>query len=282
MNAREVVDRGLRWAMLGALGVVFAPFAALVGVLLVRGLPALRWSLLFRTPGSGFYLGEAGGVAHAILGTLSLVSGAGVVSIALALPAALALQRGFAPARFCRAARLALDVLWGTPSIVYGAVAFVLMVHLGIRASLMGGILALSMVMLPFMIRGMDEVMRAVPEELREVPLALGATRLEMVRAVLLRQALPGIVTAVLLALGRGAGDAASVLFTAGFTDNLPGSLRDPVASLPLAVFFQISSPLLEVRQRAYASALVLLLLVLALTLASRVLERRFTKNVLR
>jgi phosphate transport system permease protein len=282
MRNRKMKDALFYWTMLGSLAFILAVFSVILIVVFSKGFPALRWSLIFQLPKSGYYLGQDGGVANAILGTLYLSSGAVLVSIILALPAAIALQKDYTSPRFAQFTRLILDVLWGTPSIVYGAIGFAIMVYLGIRASLLGGIFALSLVMLPLMIRSMDEVIRIVPEELRETPLALGSTRFEMVRAVLLKQAFPGILTAVLLALGRGIGDAASVLFTAGFTDNLPGSLMDPVASLPLAVFFQIGSPLKEVQQRAYASAMILLFLILVINIVSRILEKRFTRHTIR
>jgi phosphate transport system permease protein len=126
----------------------------------------------------------------------------------------------------------------------------------------------------------MDEVVRMVPLELREASYALGATRFETTAKVVWRQALPGIITAVLLAFGRGIGDAASVLFTAGYTDNLPTSLMDPVASLPLAVFFQLGTPYPEVQQRAYASGAILLAIVALVSIVSRLLARKFERYV--
>ena len=99
---------------------------------------------------------------------------------------------------------------------------------------------------------------------------------------VIFRQALPGITTGILLAFGRGIGDAASILFTAGYTDYIPRSLFDPVASLPLAVFFQVATPIPEVQQRAYASALILLVIVLVVSIASRLLSRRFSRHIVR
>jgi phosphate transport system permease protein len=110
----------------------------------------------------------------------------------------------------------------------------------------------------------------------------MGATRLETTIKIVSRQILPGAVTGVLLAFGRGIGDAASILFTTGYTDRLPHSLFDPVASLPLSVFFQLGSPSPEVQQRAYASAVILLVIVLLLSIFSRLLTRRFTKYVIR
>jgi phosphate transport system permease protein len=155
------------------------------------------------------------------------------------------------------------------------------MVYLGIRASLLGGIMVLTLLMLPIMVRGMEEVIRKIPLELKEVAYALGTTKIETTTAVVLKQALPGIVTAISLAFGRGIGDAASILFTAGYTDSIPRSLFDPVASLPLAVFFQIGTPIPEVQARAYAAALILLFIVLAVSIVSRLLSKRFSRYIL-
>jgi phosphate transport system permease protein len=132
------------------------------------------------------------------------------------------------------------------------------------------------------MTRAMDEVIRLVPEALKDASYSLGATKLETAMKVIVRQSLPGIVTAVLIAFGRGIGDAASVLFTAGFTDNIPTSLLQPAATLPLAIFFQLGTPYPEVQQRAYASAAVLTLIILVISLGSRFLIRRFAKHMIK
>jgi phosphate transport system permease protein len=173
-------------------------------------------------------------------------------------------------------------VLWGVPSIVYGAFGFIIMLWLGLRASLLGGIIALALLELPIMVRSMDEAIAMVPLALKEASYALGATRLETALKVIVRQTMPGLLTAVLLAFGRGIGDAASVLFTAGYTDRLPDSLFGPAASLPLAVFFQLGTPFPAVQERAYASALVLTIIVLGLSLISRGLTKRFTRHIIR
>jgi phosphate transport system permease protein len=186
------------------------------------------------------------------------------------------------PASRAYLVRLSLDVLWGVPSIVYGAFGFTLMIFLGLRASLLGGIIALALLELPIMVRAVDEVMTMVPLELKEASYSLGATRLETAVKVMVRQTLPGLLTALLLGFGRGIGDAASVLFTAGYTDRLPTSFLRPVASLPLAVFFQLGTPVPEVRERAYASALVLTALILAISLTARLLTRRLARHVIR
>jgi ABC-type phosphate transport system, permease component len=112
-----------------------------------------------------------------------------------------------------------LDVLWGIPSIVYGAFGFLLMLTFHLRASLLAGMITVALVELPILSRAMDETVRLVPAELKEAAYSLGASRWQTATRVTLRQAFPGLITAILIALGRGLGDAASVLFTAGYTD---------------------------------------------------------------
>lgn len=256
--------------MLTSFGVVVGSLGLILGTVIVKGLPALNWAMLTQAPQGGFYLGKQGGILNAILGSLYLAVGGTVLAACFSLPIVLYLRAYAGRSGVASAIRLALDILWGVPSIVYGAFGFVIMLALGLRASLLGGILALSLLELPILARAMDEVLNLVQPEMMEASLALGATRLETALNVILRQAVPGLVTAVMLAFGRGFGDAASILFTAGYTDNLPGSLLRPVASLPLAVFFQLGTPFPEVQQRAYAAALILTLIVLAVSLGSR------------
>ena len=262
-------------AVLGSLVVILVTVAW-------RGLPALNLAMLTQVPKGGYYLGKEGGILNAIVGSLYLAGGATVLALVFALPIALYLQFYAARSRRAELVRLALDVLWGVPSIVYGAFGFIIMLWLGMRASLLGGIIALAFLELPIMVRGMDEAIAMVPPALKEASYALGATRLQTAVRVAVRQTAPGLLTAVLLAFGRGIGDAASVLFTAGYTDRLPDSLLSPAASLPLAVFFQLGTPFPAVQERAYASALVLTAIVLALSLLSRRMAVRLTKHVIR
>lgn len=266
---------------------VFVAFGLIMILLtvIVKGLPALTWDMITQAPKGGFYLGKEGGILNAIIGSLYLAGGGTLLALILSLPITLylaAYARGPRQSRWVSIVRLALDVLWGVPSIVYGAFGFSVMLALGFRTSLLAGILVLTLLELPIMVRAMDEVIRTMPIELAEASYALGATRLETALKVIVRQALPGIVTAILLAFGRGIGDAASVLFTAGYTDRLPDSLLRPAASLPLAVFFQLGTAIPEVQQRAYASALILTAIVLMVSLGSRWLAWRLSRNVIK
>jgi phosphate transport system permease protein len=275
----EMLMKGL---MIGALTVVLGCLVAIVGTVLVRGLPAMNLAMLIQAPKGGYYTGAEGGILNAILGSLCLAVGGTLVASLLGLPMALYLQVYARRSRLAEGVRLSLDVLWGIPSIVYGAFGFSLMLLLGMRASLLWGIVALSLVELPIICRAIEETLKMVPFELKESTYALGATRWELAWRVMLRQGLPGITSALLLAFGRGIGDAASVLFTAGYTDNLPSSLLRPVASLPLAVFFQLATPFPAVQQRAYASALVLTAIVLIISVLSRWVSRRLSRHVVR
>ena len=264
--------------MAATLVIVISLFMIIVAVV-KRGLPAMSWDMVSKIPGGGFYIGKEGGLLNAIVGSLYIVIGSIFLGLLFSLPIVLYINL-YLPekSRLAQFTRLSFDVLFGIPSIVYGAFGFTLMVYLGLRSSLLAGILTVTMLIIPILIRSIDEVMRRVPKEMKDAALSLGATRSEMIR-VILRQVVPGIITAVLLSVGRGIGDAASVLFTAGYTDSIPTSLGQPVATLPLAIFFQLSSPIAEVQDRAYAAALILTFIVLILSLSGRYYSRKFSKN---
>jgi phosphate transport system permease protein len=282
MKSRKLEENIFKVLMITSLFLVFAALAGIILVVAMKGLSSLNLSMITETPRGGYYLGKEGGIANAIVGSLYLVTGATILALIISIPVALALQKEYLNRRFADFTRLILDILWGTPSIVYGAFGFVIMVFLGLRASLLGGIIVLTLLMIPIMCRAMDEAIRLVPFELKEMSYALGATKIETTLAVVLRQAFPGICTAVILAFGRGIGDAASILFTAGYTDGIPTSLFDPVASLPLAVFFQAGTPVPEVQARAFTAALILLFIVMFVNIIARVLGWRFSRNIVR
>jgi len=277
---RRLEERVFKVLMLASTVIVTASLLVIVATVVVKSLPALRLSMLVQTPKGGYYLGKEGGILNAITGSLYLASGATLLAVLLSLPVVLYINL-YARKKSVLATftRFSLDVLWGIPSIVFGAFGFIVMMTLGLRASLLAGIITVGLLEIPIMARAMDEVIRLVPVSLTEASSSLGATKLETALKVVVRQALPGILTAVLIAFGRGIGDAASVLFTAGFTDSLPRSLFQPAATLPLAIFFQLGTPFPEVQERAYASAAVLTLIILAISLGSRALIKRFTRH---
>jgi len=255
----------------------------IIGTIVWKSLAVFKLSMILRTPQGGYYLGKEGGILNAIVGSFYLASGATVISIFLSLPIVLYLnlytKKSSAASLLTR---FSFDVLWGVPSIVYGAFGFIIMIFLGLRASLLAGMVTVALLELPIMSRAMDEVVRMVPLELQDASYSLGATKLETALKVVVRQSLPGILTAILLAFGRGIGDAASVLFTAGFSDRIPTSLSQPAATLPLAIFFQLGTPFPEVQERAYASAAILTMIILLISIVSRVLIKRYTKHLVR
>lgn len=260
--------------------VVVASLLLIIGTVVWKGLPALSLTMVTQVPQGGYYLGKEGGILNAIVGSLYLASGATLLALLISLPVVLYLNiYTRKTSKLAVFTRFSFDVLWGVPSIVYGAFGFIIMMLLGLRASLLAGIITVALLELPIMSRAMDEVVRLVPRDLLNASYSLGATRLETSFRVVVRQCLPGIMTAVLIAFGRGIGDAASVLFTAGFTDRIPTSLLQPAATLPLAIFFQLGTPFPEVQERAYASAAVLTVIILLISILSRRLIRRFTKH---
>ncbi len=282
LNRRTISEYVAKTIMILAFCSVIGVLGLILWTILQKGLPALSWEMISQTPKGGFYLGKEGGILNAILGSLALAGGGSILALLISLPLALSINTPAISKNWSQLVRLALDILWGIPSIVYGAFGFTIMLTIGLRASLLGGIIVLALLSLPIMTRAMDEVIQRMPKDLTEAALALGSTRLEIALKITIRQTLPGIITAILLAFGRGIGDAASVLFTAGYTDNLPTSLFRPVASLPLAVFFQLNTPFPEVQQRAYASALILTILVLVISLGSRFLSAKLDKYTIK
>lgn len=275
---RHLTEALMKALMRGSFVIVAGALGLILWTVIARGLPSLSWNMVSQVPKGGYYMGKEGGILNAIIGSAYLASGGTLLAVLLSLPIALYLKTYLGESKWGGYVRLSLDVLWGIPSIVYGAFGFALMILFGMRASLLAGIVVLALVELPIMTRAMDEVIRRMPADLEQAALALGSTKLEVALSVVTRQMLPGIVTAILLAFGRGIGDAASVLFTAGYTDRIPTSLMRPTASLPLAVFFQLGSPYPEVRERGYAAALILTIIVLIVSLGSRLLASRLNK----
>lgn len=282
MTKRRFLEIIFKVAAISATLIIVAVLLVILGTVVVKGAGAFKWSILTQVPKGDFYLGGGGGIANAIVGSFYLGIGATALALIISLPTVLYLRVFAGGSRFAGIIRGLLDVLWGVPSIVFGAFGFTVMIYLGLRASLMAGIITVAMFELPIMIRAIDEVVKMVPHELEEASYALGSTRCETAIRVIARQAMPGIVTGSLLAFGRGVGDAASVLFTAGFTDRIPQSLADQAATLPLSIFFQLGTPFEAVHQRAYAAALMLVILVLIISILSRVLSAKLSRHTVK
>ncbi|GGG97643.1 phosphate transport system permease protein PstA [Parapedobacter pyrenivorans] len=279
IKKRKTEEAIFKTLMVLACILVSSSLFLIIGTIVAKGLPYLNWDMVSKVPQGGFYLGKEGGVLNAIIGSLYLAGGATVLGLLISIPISvylnIYLKKG---SLLSKSAKLAYDVLFGIPSIVYGAFAFSIMVWLGVRASLLGGIIAVTLLIIPILVRTLDEVIATVPKELKHAALSLGATRWEAAKVVL-KQIRPGIYTAILLAFGRGIGDVAAVLFTAGFSDNIPKYIDEPAATLPLAIFFQLGSPIPEVQGRAYASALILTIIILVIVFLSHVLATKQNKH---
>jgi phosphate transport system permease protein len=255
--------------------IVFA-LVQIIWTITKKGIPSLSWQIISQEPKGGFYFGKEGGILNAIAGSFYLDVCSTILAFVISLPVALFMNIYLIRySRLLIGIRFFLDVLWGVPSIVYGAFGFTLLMYLGYRNSLGAGIVTVAAMITPIMIRAMDEVLKTIPIGLQEASYALGSTKTETAYKVFFREALPGFATAILLAFGRGIGDAASVLFTAGYTDYIPHSFSEPTATLPLAIFFQLSSPIEEVQNRAYAAAVILTLIVLVLSISTRLLKSK-------
>jgi phosphate transport system permease protein len=310
MNLKKAEENFFIALMAFATGTIAVVLILILSSILMKGLPALSWEMISQTPKGGFYFGKEGGILNAIVGSIYLSLGASFLALLLGLPLALMLnvhlvisnangqrecpREFFKACRFklkkwtfqlipfsklAQTIRFLLDLLWGVPSIVYGAFGFSILIYFGWKNSLLAGIITLSLLILPIMVRAIDEILQTVPRGLLEASLSLGSTHSETAFRVFLRQVSGGVITGVLLSFGRAIGDAASVLFTTGYTDHIPTSLGQPSATLPLAIFFQLSSPIPEVRDRAFASAAILTFLILLVSLCARLTAQKFNRN---
>ncbi|MFZ5819606.1 MAG: phosphate ABC transporter permease PstA [Chloroflexota bacterium] len=251
------------------------PIVAVVIYIAVQGAPAISWEFLTSMPRDGM---RAGGILPAIVGTFYLTLGTAVFSVPLGVAAAIYLSEYAADNAWTRLIRIAIINLAGIPSVVYGLFGlglFVLFLDFG--TSLLSASLTLSVMTLPVMISATEEALRAVPQAFRTVSASLGATRWQTIRRIVLPQALPGILTGVILGLERAAGETAPILFTgaAFFLPRLPGSPFDASMALPYHLFV-ISTQVPEMPvQVQYGTALVLLAFVLGMNAVAGMIRAR-------
>jgi phosphate transport system permease protein len=284
MNRRKIIEE-IIFKIISAFAAysLIAILAFIILIIFIKGFGALNLDMIIKTPKGGFYYGGEGGVLNAIVGSLYIAFGATLIAVIIGMPAALYINVHLVKLkRTQNTIRYFLDALWGIPSIVYGAFGFTAMLFLGMNSSLIAGILTVALLITPIMVRTFDEVLSTIPKGLHEASLALGSTKTEMAYKVLFKQGFSGFITAILLSFGRGIGDAASVLFTAGYTDLIPVNLDEPAATLPLAIFFQLGSPIPEVRERAFASATILTVIILVISLVARFLAKKYSKSNLK
>jgi len=246
---------------------VVIPILFVIGSIIVRGLPAISLEFIFEMPRGGM---KEGGIWPAIVGTLLLTLGTAIVAIPIGVGGAIYLAEYARDTTLTRAIRLAIVNLAGIPSVVYGLFGLGLFVlFLGFGTSIVAGALTLAIMTLPIIISTAEEALRAVPVEFRTVSASLGGTRWQGIRNIVLPQALPGIITGVILGLLRAGGETAPILFklAAFYLPSLPRSPLDQTMALPYHLFVistQVPGMPSEIQ---YGTALVLLVLVLALNL---------------
>jgi len=251
------------------------PSIGVIVYIFIQGSPAISWEFISAVPRSGM---REGSILPAIIGTFYLTVGTAVFSVPLGIAAAIYLSEYAADNRWTRLIRLAIINLAGIPSVVYGLFGlglFVLFLNFG--TSILAASLTLSIMTLPVIISTAEEALRAVPQAFRTVSVSLGATRWQTIRRIVLPQALPGILTGVILGLERAAGETAPILFTgaAFFLPRLPGSVFDATMALPYHLFV-ISTQVPEMPiQIQYGTALVLLAFVLGMNLFATVIRSR-------
>jgi phosphate transport system permease protein len=254
---------------------VVLPLALILGHLIAKGLPALSFSFFVDLPKP---VGEpGGGMANAIVGTLILVGLGALIAVPVGVGAGVYLSE-FGRSRFASLVRYTTDLLSGVPSIVVGVAAYGLVVMpMGSFSAIAGGV-ALSILMLPTIIRSTEEVVRLVPQSYREAALALGAPRWKVIQQVVIPAAGAGIVTASMLAVARAAGETAPLLFTALGNRFWSTALNKPIASLPVMVFDYARAPYDEWNRQAWTGALVLVLIVTGISAVLRLTVRRVAR----
>ena len=279
-NNRAATDRfvtGLIWV---ALGIAFVPLVSLLWTVLREGLPVL--DLKFFTWSMRNIVGEKGGIYHAIIGTLLITGAAAVISVPIGLMTAVYLVEYSGKSRMGSSIRFLVDVMTGIPSIVAGLFAYALFVvffgpgvHMGL-----GGAVALSLLMIPIVVRSAEEMLKLVPADLREAAYALGVPKWKTIVKIVLPTALAGIITGITLAIARVIGETAPLLIIAGSTDSTNFNLfKDQMMTLPVFIYYSYTQPGNHpeiARPMAWGAALVLILIVLVLNVLARVLGRIF------
>ncbi len=281
MITARAIRRGKSRLMVTLMGVAVVlavlPLFLILGTLILKGASSLSLGFFLNRPAP---VGETGGgVAHAITGTLMIVGMAALVGVPLGIAGGLYASE-YRGTRLAWITRFVADVLNGTPSIVVGLLAWTWVVATQRHFSALAGSFALAILMIPMVMRTTEELVRLVPDSLREAALALGYSRWRTTLVVVLRTALPGIVTGSLLAVARVSGETAPLLFTALGSEYFSFDLERPMAALPLVVYKYATGPYPEWHKLAWTASLVLIMVVFALSIAARIVTRqRFGRN---
>ena len=273
-DARSIFNKAMT-VLAGSLVVVaLIPLLAVLSYVLIKGAGRLNLDLLTKLPPPP--MAPGGGIANAIVGTLIMVGLASVISVPIGVGSAIFLSE-FSPPKTAQWIRFATNVLNGVPSIILGVFAYAAFVVTTKTFSAYAGAAALSILMLPTIIRTTDEALKIVPQEIRWAALGVGAAKYQTVLQIVVPAALPTIITGVTLAIARAAGETAPLIFTALFTQFWPNSLSQPTPSLAVLVFNFATVPFKNQQELAWAASLILVLLVLTTSIVSRFALRRKT-----
>lgn len=285
-KARAAKDRFVTALVWVAFGIALVPLVSLVWKVVSEGVPVL--SAEFFTYSMRNVIGEGGGIYHAIIGTLLVTAGAAAISVPVGVMSAIYLVEYGGKNRMARTVTFLVDVMTGIPSIVAGLFAYALFALLfgpGIRFGF-GGSVALSVLMIPIVVRSVEEMLKLVPHELREASYALGVPKWRTIVRVVLPTAMSGIVTGVMLAVARVMGETAPLLIIAGSTDSVNWNLfGERMMTLPVFVYYSYMQPGVPPefgQARAWGAALVLITIVMALNLLARWIGRRFAPKTSR
>lgn len=273
---RRVTDRVMRSILVAGFILALVPLVLVLYFLLKHGLGTWT-SGFFTSDPTGSFFGNPGGIRSAILGTLEIVGLATVVTVPVGIAVALYLTEYGRNGLFANVVRYFVDVMTGVPSIMFGLFIYIVLViaHVGGGFTGWKGSVAIGLLMLPIVIRSAEVVLLLVPSSLREAALALGAPRWRVIARVILPTALPGIITGSLLAVARGMGETAPLLFTVSTATVLTANLGNQMNTLPVQIYNDIQSPRQAIVDQAWGAALTLVALVLILNLIARAVARR-------
>lgn len=270
------------YILLGASAVITAvTLIFILGFVVLRGAPVMSWEFISDIPRMG---GEEGGIFPAILGTFYLVAVALLLAIPLGVGGALYLVEFQKENIITKIIRFGADTLNAVPSIIFGLFGFAFLVYyLKLGVCILSGGVTLAFMVLPTILRTSEEALRAVPNWDKEGSYALGATKLQTIKNIILPQSLSGIITGIVLSIGRAAGETAPIIFTAAILNPvLPESVFDPTMSLPSHLYTLVSESTPEKLVNAYGTALVLIILVLITTYSAMLFRKYFTRHVRR
>jgi phosphate transport system permease protein len=275
---RRRTDKVMRGALLAATIVALIPLILIIYYLIHKGLSSWTTSGFFTTDPTGSFFGNPGGIRSAILGSLEIIALATLISIPIGIGVALYLTEYGKDGWFANVVRYFVDVMTGVPSIMFGLFIYIVLVTSrfgGTGFAAWKGAVAISLLMLPIVIRSAEVVLLLVPSSLREAALALGAPRWRVVFQVVLPTSASGLVTGSLLAIARGMGETAPLLFTVSTAFGLTFSLGQQMNTMPFLIYTDITSPRTAIQNIAWGTALTLVVIVLLFNLFARFIASR-------